>query len=543
MALLICAIGSAYAGFTKSVYLDETYDATQPLADGTVYIVTNDVTFTGAYDGYSGLAVAPGAEVVIFVHTNCYLRSDGNPGTAGGPGGGAGILCPSNSTLVITGQGTVGTEGGNALDGQDLQSPDLDYCYMNEETQMARAYKGGTGSVGGSGGGAGIGGAGGSGGLGGVAHEETPRKMVHETYNANGLWGVKGGDGGDAGTVWLLGTAELMVIPGEGGKGGGGNLYGKIAVGKQVENSIFSYDYCAGGAVPGGAGAAGMGGVDGIGGGGGGSGGNGGYYCWYLPASAPYPDDYPDGGCGYGGKSENGTGDGKSATESNYKPAWCSANVRGGYGGAGGAGGKSGTGGCLYQFEATTLTGLVANDAIYETNIAPASVRYKLTFNSVGTTNVYLGGPVESAPVPKSLTKNFVGWYTQKGGFGRRWFDENGQPFDVSCYDVVGDTTLYPVWIGNGTKLEDYRLSATQIEIGTTGILIPVSAETAAYTEAALEFAKVRASETLPFPENAPVVEVQVETLQDGRKVLVIKRNSNANSMFYRIDVEDVSTD
>lgn len=60
-ALFICAIGSAYAGFTKSAYLDDTYDATQPLEVGTVYFVTNNVTFTGAYDGSSGLAVAPGA--------------------------------------------------------------------------------------------------------------------------------------------------------------------------------------------------------------------------------------------------------------------------------------------------------------------------------------------------------------------------------------------------------------------------------------------------------------------------------------------------
>ena len=55
--------------------------------------------------------------------------------------------------------------------------------------------------------------------------------------------------------------------------------------------------------------------------------------------------------------------------------------------------------------------------------------------------------------------------------------------------------------------------------------------------------AKVRASETLPFPENAPMVEVQVETLGDGSKAFVIPRDPNANSMFYRIDVEDGSTD
>ena len=64
LASLVCAAGSAQAGFTNVAYLDGSYDATQPLQNGTVYFVTNSVTFDGAYDGRSGLAVAPGAEVV-----------------------------------------------------------------------------------------------------------------------------------------------------------------------------------------------------------------------------------------------------------------------------------------------------------------------------------------------------------------------------------------------------------------------------------------------------------------------------------------------
>ena len=67
LASLVCAAGSAQVGFTNVAYLDGSYDATQPLQNGTVYFVTNSVTFDGAYDGRSGLAVAPGAEVVIFV--------------------------------------------------------------------------------------------------------------------------------------------------------------------------------------------------------------------------------------------------------------------------------------------------------------------------------------------------------------------------------------------------------------------------------------------------------------------------------------------
>ena len=118
LALLAGAAGAARAGFTTSAWLDASYDATQPLADGTVYFVTNSVTFEGAYDGRSGLAVAPGAEVVIYVRENCTLRANGTNAVQGGPGGGAGILCPAGSTLVVTGPGAVRAVGGNASDGE-----------------------------------------------------------------------------------------------------------------------------------------------------------------------------------------------------------------------------------------------------------------------------------------------------------------------------------------------------------------------------------------------------------------------------------------
>ena len=36
-----------------------------------------------------------------------------NSGVPGEVGGGAGILCPSNSTLIVTGQGTLLAEGGD----------------------------------------------------------------------------------------------------------------------------------------------------------------------------------------------------------------------------------------------------------------------------------------------------------------------------------------------------------------------------------------------------------------------------------------------
>ena len=51
VALALCSFGSVQAGFTKSVVLDSSYDATQPLQDGTVYIFEKNVEFEGTYDG------------------------------------------------------------------------------------------------------------------------------------------------------------------------------------------------------------------------------------------------------------------------------------------------------------------------------------------------------------------------------------------------------------------------------------------------------------------------------------------------------------
>ena len=73
LSLLVCAAGSTLTGFTNVAYLDGSYDATQPLTNGTVYVVENWASFMGEYDGKSGLAVAPGATVVIYVKDGKYL--------------------------------------------------------------------------------------------------------------------------------------------------------------------------------------------------------------------------------------------------------------------------------------------------------------------------------------------------------------------------------------------------------------------------------------------------------------------------------------
>lgn len=86
--LFACAAASAHAGFTNAVLLNNAYDATQPLTNGTVYVVENWASFMGEYDGKSGLAVAPGATVVIYVKKeDGTLWADSYKGEQGGAGG------------------------------------------------------------------------------------------------------------------------------------------------------------------------------------------------------------------------------------------------------------------------------------------------------------------------------------------------------------------------------------------------------------------------------------------------------------------------
>lgn len=112
LALLVCVASFARAGFTNVAYLDGSYDATQPLQNGTIYFVTNSIEITGTYDGKSGLAVAPGAEVVIFVQEDCRLYVRGNDGDTGGMGGGAGGMSAAGG-IGGGGAGGGGGSGGN----------------------------------------------------------------------------------------------------------------------------------------------------------------------------------------------------------------------------------------------------------------------------------------------------------------------------------------------------------------------------------------------------------------------------------------------
>ena len=274
----------------------------------------------------------------------------------------------------------------------------------------------------------------------------------------------------------------------------------------------------------------------GAGGGGGGSGGNGGYYCWY--GGNVSENDYPSGGRGYCGKSENGEVDGGEA-HTYMEPVHCH-NVVGGTGGAGGAAGKSGTGGRLNIFPTATFDGTVANDEKWSVFHAPDSVRYVLSFDSAEPAQVYLGKPSSeiSAPVPKRFGKTFNGWFTAANGGGERWFDANGEA-DFGCYATVGDTTLYASWSDTqGFDPADYRLRADGIGIDGDEVVIPFHAEIPANLDYALDFVKVRSSPTLPIPTTGPAASATLETLEGGGKAMVVPFDPAAPSMFYRLDID-----
>ena len=63
------------------------------MTDGNTYVIEKSVVFSNSTAGGSGMTVASGATVVLYVPTNITL-------TATGSSGGAGIRLPQSSTLV-----------------------------------------------------------------------------------------------------------------------------------------------------------------------------------------------------------------------------------------------------------------------------------------------------------------------------------------------------------------------------------------------------------------------------------------------------------
>ena len=279
-------------------------DAGSILTAGTTYKVSSDITINeqqAAVDAdgkpVSGLVVAGGSPVIIEICKGCTLTVNGTH-AAGQYGAGAGISVPSSSTLIITGEGTLIAQGGNAGNGGDGERGTNPFYNGNElqNSEMKReswSYtgKGGTGGYGGGGAGAGIGGAGGEGGAGGLGGGTggtdntswTPEdaSIIGDAIDG-GEDGRPGGNGGkgkvgpSVGKVYINGNVTVNAYPGAAGQTNG-------AGGKSSGASVYSTGWgtiggyaIAGGGGAGAGGGAGFAAPYGIGVGGRGAGGGGG---------------------------------------------------------------------------------------------------------------------------------------------------------------------------------------------------------------------------------------------------------------------------
>ena len=114
----MAVFGAVYALHGEVVNLTQGSTTGYELTDGNTYIIQNSVEFSNSTAGGSGMSVADGATVVIYIPKDVTLTAIGANGS-GQIGGGAGIRVPETSTLVITGEGTVNATGGNAGDGEN----------------------------------------------------------------------------------------------------------------------------------------------------------------------------------------------------------------------------------------------------------------------------------------------------------------------------------------------------------------------------------------------------------------------------------------
>ena len=301
----------------------------QPLSEGSSrgrtltsgqYYVTRDVTFSNSNTGGSGLTIAGGATVYLYVPRGVTLTASGAD-ASGRNGGGAGILLPQGSTLYLEGGGTVEATGGNAADGSNGENGNN--ASFNESSDKGWAGSGGNGGCGGGGAGAGIGTCGGDGGAGGSG-----ATGYWHNDNHNGSAGSNGSGGSSASTMGSLyvGQGSGLTVKATGGKkatrNGSGGSGGISHI--QYRGGCYDTFSMAGGGGGGGGGYGGAAsdiGTGGPGGGGGGGGSNGAMGSKYYG----YYSEYANGG--KGGQNADGNnapdGGGAGADPDNYNAGRC----------------------------------------------------------------------------------------------------------------------------------------------------------------------------------------------------------------------------
>ena len=439
------------AGFNTFALRADVVDITQSsttgytMTDGNTYAVQNSLAISNSTTGGSGMTVDENAIVVLYVPAGVTLTAVGADGS-GQIGGGAGILVPETSTLVITGEGTVNATGGRAGDGGNGMNG-FDGSTTNKGTILDPSYlyvggKGGSGGSGGGGAGAGIGGNGGRAGTGGTGGPEvslTRPDREKPQYGKSGTQGGAGSAGATMGTVVVLGRICIEASAGGGGNNGSCGDIGALAS-QYLNGSLF-----AGGC-----------------GGGGGSGST-----TYRGSGSSTISQLGDGhgGCGEGGASptaagESGSGAGSFFVRYNYiipgsGIATGSDSISGGNGGGGGAFGPEGGSGILYASPTATING--GRESLPVTT--HPSAEYTITFNANGGElssaeeflNANLGCELpDCIPTPTRMRHSFAGWSTAEGV---EYYDAAGGK-SLSCYPVAGDVVLLAQWELNSQTIE-----------------------------------------------------------------------------------------
>lgn len=326
----------------------------------TYYVVNSNTSCTATTLGVSGLSIANGATVHIYVPAGVTLTCRG-AAADGIIGAGAGILLPADAVLYLDGEGTVKAIGGNAGDGKRGEPAESGTItvdntelggYIIHEGGSYYGGKGGDGGFGGGGAGAGVGTAGGNGGQGGKGGKGDGGDINENHLNFEA--GKDGEDGHFAAQMGELHTQLSLTLNATGGNfgpGGRGGDYGYNRFDCNY-NSSWDYNHTAGGAGGGaGGGGGGAGASVGQGGqGGGGGGGGAGAGAIYRKDSGYYNIKTKGGGGGSVIQNVQGGGRGESGSQAdNYVRYNTDAGYWSGYpyypdgtpGGKGGVGGAS----------------------------------------------------------------------------------------------------------------------------------------------------------------------------------------------------------
>jgi len=464
------------------------------LEDGGIYQVYSDTTITNSVTGGAGITIPEGAEVCIFVKKGATLRVTGGDG-AETVGGGAGILVPSSSKLILTGAGTVIATGGKAGKGGNGSSGSDGVTSM--EGNYYYGGRGGKGGNGGGGAGAGIGTNGGDGALGGeqssydhlfrreddgfalsIPEEGVIASLCEteagDTCGTDGTDGAPGKAAATPGSIFILGTLTVQAASGDSNVNG---LAGTAGADADTREYGWKNIYAAGGGGGGGAGHGGYAAEKGIGpgGSGGGAGGQGGTGGTYWSATETI---YLTGGTGgtFNDETKQGTAPENPVI---YDKCW---------GGFGGSGGKSELSSDRYTLEIekeTTVEGApdTANYSYFDptdTRVSLANCRIVYrdggseTFSGAKTGEFvtdFLYG--ETVDLPGTTSRNryvFGGWYRDTNCV-------DGPEKDIDPEWGAGTIYLYAKWIPEGEKvMEDTKLSEKmEIALFATGGAVVLS--------------------------------------------------------------------